>query len=192
MSLSRLFNSTNNYFRQEASVLQANRSKVKYYFEEIKAYEPHQTQIYLKAYDYFVAFPEDFDGATMTEDLNDIPGLELAAMLHDYLYVNFNASGNIRNRLLADKLFRSEMKRMGKSTWNTGARFVLLLFIFLPHMVYSHMFQDRIMTEKQKEKVSSYYHILIGQPIERPWHKEFRGEITVSLIIILSIIAIIY
>lgn len=127
--------SSNRYFYQDSSILREDRRSVDLYLQ-LKGYTLEQRDIYLKAYDYFVFHPEQFDGATMTEDLFDIGRLELGAMLHDYLYISFGASASFRYTWLADKLLRSEMGRMNKSTWNTGVRFFLLLIktpCFVPY-----------------------------------------------------------
>ena len=42
---------------------------------------------YKKAFTYFRTFPHKYDGATIVKDLNDLPNLDLDAMLHDYEYL---------------------------------------------------------------------------------------------------------
>lgn len=190
MKLPRIFRSSNNYFRQAPAILQANRKKVDEYLI-LKGYEVDQREIYLSAYDYMTHCPEDFDGATMTEDLPDIENLELAAMLHDYLYVYYRAAGSFKYSWISDKLMRLEMRRMGKSSWNTGVRFVLLLLkapFFVP---YCNIFKNRIMNKVEEEKIKRiFYTLQYRQP--KVWHKEFRGELTWTAIVLLVIIGYVW
>lgn len=186
----RLFNSHSSFFHQPVEVLSGVRKQVDLLLS-IRGYETHQRSIYLKAFDYMRDNPQDFDGATMTEDLPDIEGLELAAMLHDYLYVEFNASGSFKYSWMADKLMRSEMRRMGKSSWNTGARFVLLILkapFFVP---YTYIFKNRRMSDRNKFGLEHIYRSLT-KAWPRPWYQEFKGEITWSIIILSLILYIIF
>ena len=187
----KLFNSENNYFDQPREVLQVNREHIRTYLRDMKGYNKAQVSQYLAAYDYFVCFPLDFDGATMTEDLPDIGKLELCAMLHDYLYINFNCSGNFLYRWRVDKLFRNEMTRQNKGSWHRTVRFVLLVWAAFPHTPYTYLFKKRKMTYGQKISVDGILTVL-NQQFPRLWHKEFRNEITfvVSLIILFTFILI--
>lgn len=75
--------SKNSFFKQKAFVLKRKREVVKKYLE-FKEVNP---SIYLEAYDYFCENKLSFDGATIVKDLDDIPELDLNAMLHDYRYI---------------------------------------------------------------------------------------------------------
>jgi hypothetical protein len=75
--------STNSFFKQRKSRLDRKREIVQYYLK-MKAVDPEK---YLIAYDYFAIHRNKFDGATLVKDLNDIPELDLNAMLHDYRYL---------------------------------------------------------------------------------------------------------
>lgn len=186
----KLFNSSNSYFDNPIDYLTLNRQKVKIYLQGIKNYTEGQTKIYLAAYDYFVANPLEFDGATATEDLYDIDNLELASMLHDYLYIKYNCAGSIRYRLLSDKLFRKEMQRMNKSSWNRGYRFLALLSILFIHTPYSWLIKARRMSTGEKINVDGLLTVLNYQTPKK-WHQEFRGEIIWLVIFIVSLIFII-
>ena len=153
---------------------------------QIWGYEPIERFHYQDAFDYFVKHPEAYDGASMTEDLYDIPGLDIDAMLHDYLYVGLNCSASLKYMWLSDKLIRSEMRRRGKSSWNTGYRFVALVIktpLFLP---YCYIIKKRRMNRKQEEKFQQIFRNLYRD--EKVWHKEFRGEITWFAFFIIFII----
>jgi hypothetical protein len=165
-NLLQIFQSSSNYFHQDSAILSENRKNIDLYLQ-LKDYSLQQRAIYLKAYDYFVQYPLHYDGATMTEDLFDVAGLELASMLHDYLYIEYNVAGNYRYRLMADKLFRREMRKMNKSTWNGGARYVLLLiasFVF-QHTAYSYLFKNRRMSLRDKGRMEGVYEILVEKEV---------------------------
>lgn len=186
----RIFQSSNNYFRQDPFILKENRKKVDEYLV-LKGYELSERDFYIRAYDHFIYFPEDFDGATMTEDLPDIENLELAAMLHDYIYVKYKASGSFKYSWISDRLMRMEMRRMGKSSWNTGVRFVLLIFkapFFVP---YTYFFQGRKMVEADRIMINRIFNTL-QQRMPRVWYKEFQGELTWAGIVILVLVSYIW
>lgn len=181
-ALLQILRSSNNFFRQDSFRLKELRKDVDA-FLQLKRYELNQRDFYLRAYDHMSYFPEDFNGASMTEDLPDIDNLELAALGHDYLYIRHKVSGNFKYSWIADKLMRLEMKKMGKSSWNTGARFVLLLLkapFFVP---YTYIFKGRRMRSEDKAQVKLYFKILQCRP-PKAWYKEYRGELTWTAIII--------
>ena len=78
-----MFYSRNDFFKQKEIILSERRIEVYrlLYFKGIDSIS------YLEAYDYFCKKTHDFDGATIAKDLNDIPELDLNAMLHDYRYL---------------------------------------------------------------------------------------------------------
>lgn len=189
-SLLQIFRSSNNFFRQDPFRLKEKRKNVDEYLV-LKGYELSERAEYLKAYDHMTYFPEDFDGATMTEDLPDIDNLELAALLHDYLYIRFKASGSFKYSWIADKLMRLEMRRMGKSSWNTGVRFVLLLLkapFFVP---YTFLFKGRRMRPDDKEQIHRIFQTLQCREPKK-WHQEYRGELTWTAIFILVLVGYIW
>ena len=73
----------NKFFRQPLDVLVEKRKDVIEYLR-IKGID---AETYLKAYDYFTIHTEEFDGATIVKDLDDLPDLPLAAMVHDWQYL---------------------------------------------------------------------------------------------------------
>lgn len=189
--IKRLFNSYSTYFLQDPFKLQENRKKVDDLLF-LKGYEVDQREIYLKAYDYFTYNGREFDGATMTEDLNDIEGLDLDAMLHDYLYIEYNVAGNYSFIWKADKLMRSEMKRRGKSTINAGLRFVLLLLkTLIGYPAFSFLFRGRRMTAEDKTAVDRIFTTLCTRK-PKVWHQEFKGEIRWTLFFVILIVGYIW
>ena len=169
------FTSTDHYFSQSVKILKANRRDVDT-FLTLKGYEVSQREIYLKAYDHCCYNPEDYNGASLTEDLFDVHHLEMVSMLHDVLYVRDNASVSLKYMWKADKLLRSEMKRMGKSSWNTGARFVLLLLKTPVWIAWCWLIKGRRITEGQKLRMDSIFRQL-KRTEKKAWHKEYQGEL---------------
>lgn len=75
--------SRNEFFKQSKEILTIKRTEV----ETLLKYKNINPKNYLEAYDYFCINIKEFDGATIVKDLNDIPELDLNAMLHDYRYL---------------------------------------------------------------------------------------------------------
>jgi len=180
-----LFASSSNFFHEQYNMIVEGKKNMDAMLQ-IWGYEANEREFYTKAFDYFVINPEHYDGASMTEDLYDIPGLDIDAMLHDYLYVGLNCSASLKYMWLSDKLIRSEMRRRGKSSWNTGYRFVALVLktpFFLPYCYY---FKKRRMNLDQEQKFRKIFETLYRE--EKVWYKEFQGEITWFAIIVFFII----
>ena len=78
-----MFFSRNSFFKQPVDILAAKREEVKTLLN-LKGIDSTD---YMLAYDFFCNNIEEFDGATIVKDLNDIPELDLNAMLHDYRYI---------------------------------------------------------------------------------------------------------
>ena len=68
---------------------------------------------YKKAFTYFRTFPHKFDGATIVKDLNDLPNLDLDAMLHDYEYL-CGAKKSFVRKWRADFDYIRNMEKNGK------------------------------------------------------------------------------
>lgn len=119
--------SKNSFFKQEASVLKRKREEVKrlLYFKEV------HSSVYLEAYDYFCKNKMDFDGATIVKDLDDIPELDLNAMLHDYRYLT---DFGIFKKFKWDWEYYQGMNKLGKG-YRTGRYIALTLssIVFIPY-----------------------------------------------------------
>jgi len=83
-----MLGSKSTYFHQSKEQLFESRKNV-FLFLDLKGYVPNEIFVYIKAFDYFCKNPTQFDGATIVKDLQDIPHLDLDAMLHDYHYLNY-------------------------------------------------------------------------------------------------------
>jgi hypothetical protein len=125
--------SKNSFFKQEASVLKRKREEVKrlLYFKEV------HSSVYLKAYDYFCENKMDFDGATIVKDLDDIPELDLNAMLHDYRYLT---DFGIFKKFKWDWEYFQGMNKLGKG-YRTGRYIALTLssIVFIPYKLIKRL-----------------------------------------------------
>lgn len=99
----------------------------------IKGRNNNDIRLYLEAYDFFCRFTTKFDGATIVKDLNDLPNLDLDAMVHDYESLT-GANRNFIKWFKAAWNYFENMRKNGKG--NQIFRFILLLlagFIFVPY-----------------------------------------------------------
>ena len=131
-----MFWSKNDFFKRDSVSLKADRIKVSIILT-LKGYTSEEVVPYLRAYDYFVINPNEFDGATIVKDLDDIPGLDLDAMLHDYEYLVDNVARGFITKWKSDMRYLEGMARKGKG-YRTG-RFVLLTIsgiVFVPYKRY--------------------------------------------------------
>lgn len=155
--------SKNDYFQQCNSVLEINwKIVVKYLITQ--GYSVEGIEPYKKAYEYFMVNTLSFDGATMTEDLNDVFNLDLDAMLHDYHYIHYNVAGSYYFTRIADNLMYTEMLKKRKSSWNAGARRVLLrLKSYLGFSWYARTKMGRVMSISDKINFLKDVEILINE-----------------------------
>ena len=194
-SLLQIFRSKSNFFLQPGKSVEERRKFLSEKRKDVDTlltiwgYELSQRHIYLVAYDYFTLFPTEYNGASMTEELCDIPGLDLDAMLHDYIYVALKASVSWKYQVLADKLFRSEMRRRSKSSWNGGYRYVMLL-LKTPFWIGICWLKGRRFTAFHKKGMDRI--LATFELKQEVWHKEFRGELTWTVIILVMIIGYIW
>ena len=122
-----MFFSRNSYFKQPQAILKAKRFEVAklLYFKQVNE------KPYLKAYDFFCKYPDKFDGATIVKDLDDIPELDLNAMLHDYRYIT---DFGVIKKFKWDWEYLQGMNKLGKG-YRIGRFFGLILssVVFTPY-----------------------------------------------------------
>lgn len=154
-----MIGSKSKYFHQSPEALAEGRNKIVDYLR-IWNYTLEEVCIYLKAYDYFCKNPNDFDGATIVKDLHHIPGLDINAMLHDYMYLIYNAAANLFVKWFCDYLYAKEMERLGKggASW---ARFTGLKITGIPFAIYAN-FKRGSITQKQELEFWKDYKILMN------------------------------
>lgn len=135
-----MFWSRNDFFKKTPSQLAYYRKEVFEYLR-IKGYSFKEIEVYLKAYDYFCNNPTRFDGATIVKDLIDIPGLDLDAMLHDYMYITYGIAANFYTKWKADWLYAKGQERKGKGQYSAFSRFIGLTItgiVFVPYSSWKH------------------------------------------------------
>lgn len=93
---------------------------------------------YKNAFNFFRTFPHKFDGATIVKDLNDLPNLDLDAMLHDYEYL-CGANKSFTFKLISDYSYIRNMEKNGKGI--RVVRFVLLSLVGLIFVPYCKIFK---------------------------------------------------
>lgn len=136
---------------------------------KMKGYNYDQIAIYIKAFEYFVLNPNDFDGATLVNDLCDIRGLDLDAMLHDHQYIVYFVGGSFSMKYRADKLFMHGIKKKGKNgilyklgvkNYPAYSRFIGLTISDLFWVPFAIIKRGR-MSEKQREDFLKDYVTLL-------------------------------
>jgi len=128
-----MLGSKNCTFYKSPAMLKVLRGKVVQLLE-LKGRSYTDIQDYLTAFDYFTKKPKAFDGATIVKDLNDLPNLDLDAMLHDYEYIQ-GANRNFIKKWKADKRYIRNMEKQGKGI--RVARFIVLTFIGIVYVPYN-------------------------------------------------------
>lgn len=124
-----MFGSKNNTFyktRHELDDLYANMTMLLF----LKGRTENEIWKYKRAFTYFCTFPHKFDGATIVKDLNDLPNLDLDAMLHDYEYL-CGANKDFKRKFKADFDYIRNMEKNGK-----GIRVFRLILLTLSGILY--------------------------------------------------------
>lgn len=154
-----MFLSTNSFFEQDERILVKRKRDVGKLLR-IKGYNYEQVGIYLKAYDYFTLNPKQFDGATFVKDLEDIPNLDLDAMLHDYHYLVLNVSSNLWQKTTADWIFSKGQEKKGKGIYAPYSRFLGLTLLGIFVLPYS-LFKRGRMSAENRETFTQQREILL-------------------------------
>lgn len=154
-----MIGSENHFFEQPEKVLKVKRVEV-YELLIIKGYSIDSAAIYLRAYDYFCINKSAFDGATVVNDLCDLPYLDLDAMLHDFHYIAYNVGSNIAMKWRSDKIYARGNERKGKGIYPAYSRFVGLTLSGIGFIPFSIIKRGK-MNNEQKELFMSEYKILI-------------------------------
>lgn len=153
-----MFFSKSDFFKQSGHVLICKQKYV-HNLLEAKGYSLAKIELYKEAYVYFSNNPNDFDGATFVKDLNDIIGLDLDAMLHDYNYLVNNVASNFKTKWKADWLYAKEQERKGKGSYSAFSRFIGLTIIGLFFVPYARIKRGK-MTGSQLSKFDNTYKTL--------------------------------
>jgi len=125
-------NSSSLYFYNTKEKLQDNLNLV---ISLLKNYQFSNLDIIriTESYNYFIEYPEEFDGATIVKDITQIRDLDVPAMAHDFTYIN---ETGIKKRLKADWQYGKDMRKF-EIPWLTAYGRVFLLFIINLSGIYS-------------------------------------------------------
>ncbi len=138
-----MLGSKSHYFHQSKELLFESRDKV-FRLLDLKGYSFNEILIYLEAFDYFCENKTQFDGATIVKDLQDLPRLDLDAMLHDYHYIAYNVGSNFVTKWQADWLYAKGNERKGKGQYSAFSRFVGLTIIGIGFVPYARLKRGKI------------------------------------------------
>lgn len=154
-----MFGSKNDYFKKDLDILIKDREKLKYILKDIWNLENNLIKVYTDAFDYFILNPDSYDGATIVNDFWIIPGLDIWAMLHDYLYIKFNVAVNIKAKYYAD-LFYCQQMRNFKVSWGAVwlVRFSGLTLSGLFFIPREKFYNKKFFSAKQKKE---FYSIIL-------------------------------
>ena len=141
--------SKSNYFKQSKEALDQGHKEM-LQFLDIKNFTPDQIGWFEDAYNYFVDNPSHYDGATLSQDLYSIPGLELWSMLHDYFYIALNVWASRKYMKKADKILRITMHKGNTSGAEMKWRMFRLFFLRGFYPCYNRNFKGRVITKHNK------------------------------------------
>jgi hypothetical protein len=158
-----MFGSKNIYFRQSAERLIIGKKDMINYLAD-KGYDDSQIDVYIEAYTYFVNNPDDFDGATLVKDFYDLFKLDLDAMLHDYLYIKYNAGTSFKYKKMTDMLFLHGMIKKSKPVDASVRRYNGLCISGIFFVPFSRIKRGRI-TDEQRKKIYKIYNLMVNSNI---------------------------
>jgi hypothetical protein len=133
-----MFWSKSDFFKQTPFDLQREKQNIVSLLEirDLK----HIISGFLEAYDYFVANPTEYDGATIVKDLHDIKGLDLSAMMHDFNYIvelpNYRGFSWLKAKIKFDWLYGKNMEMLGKGITIPYSRSIGLIISTPIYWVY--------------------------------------------------------
>ena len=146
-----MLGSSNKFFFQDKEILDKHYLDLLYLLDIWKVPQPIK-KLYIDSYLYFVTHPNEYDGATIVNDLTIIPGLDIWAMVHDYLYIVFNVAVNPKAKWLADLLY-IKLMRYFKVSWGASwlVRFGGLFISTLPFMFREYVIKGKRYTKENKK-----------------------------------------
>jgi len=150
-----MIGSKSTFFAQDSEILKIYRRQV-ISILEIKDYDTEEINVYLKAFDYFCLNCNEFDGATVVKDLQDLPKLDIDAMLHDYQYLVQNVASTFYTKWYADWLYAKGQERKGKGQYSSFSRFIGLTIIGLFFVPYASYKRGEISMNQEKEFFNDY------------------------------------
>lgn len=126
--------SNSNFFLQSIDILLYKRNDIEHLLK-IKGRDESEIKHYLDAYDFFCEFNTDYDGATFVKDLDDIPDLDLDAMVHDYDCI-LGANRNYEKWYHAIWIYYENMRKNGKGNQILRALGLIIIgLLFVPYCI---------------------------------------------------------
>jgi len=123
-----MLGSKNDFFYQDEKTLKSKRRDVKTLLK-IKGFNPKLIELVLCAYDYFSKNPHLFDGETIVKDLDDLPNLSIAGLVHDFEYVVYKVWKNPVKKIKADWEYAQLHEQLGKGYFIPYLRAICLIII---------------------------------------------------------------
>ncbi len=121
----KLIKSKSDFFKQDYTVLMKKKKQMEIVLG-FKDFSELEIGFFEDAYDYFVVNPSEYDGATASQDLYDLPGIEFPPVSHDFDYVAKNCMSSLKYTRISDKILFYNMKKMGASKYEICRRKTLL------------------------------------------------------------------
>lgn len=147
-----MLGSSSKFFYQDKEILDKHYLDLLYVLDMWKVPQPIK-KLYIDAYLYFVKYPKQYDGATIVNDLTIIPGLDIWAMVHDYLYIIFNVAVDFKAKYLADLIY-IKLMRYFKVSWGASwlVRFGGLLLSTIPFMFREYFINKKRYSKDNKRE----------------------------------------
>lgn len=154
-----MINSTNNFFTSNTpEQLSIKRNELLCILKYKKRFNLSYIDGVIIAYDYFCINRTQFDGATLVPDLYDFYDIEISALVHDYIYLEFNVASHLPSKRRADRLYGNMLLDFNddKETIRIAKTRKLGLWI----SSYAHWFYNQIkrgkMTNQKKIEFNNY------------------------------------
>ena len=87
----------------------------------------HEIDDFVKSYNYFIANPSNFDGATIVADIYFINKLDVCAMLHDWQYLT--KAMDFNSKLKHDWRYCQNMRKIKVNWFTAYSRYIGLLIL---------------------------------------------------------------
>ncbi len=147
-----MLGSTNSFFLKDKERLDKHYLDLLYLLD-VWEVPPATKELYITAYLYFIEHPNSYDGATIVNDITLIPDLDIWAMVHDYLYIQYNVAVDVKAKWKKDLLYIKLMREF-KVSWGASGlvRFGGLVLSFLPFMCREYFIKKKRYTKEDSIK----------------------------------------
>jgi len=146
--------STNDFFQRDYDELYRDRQQLSKLLK-IRCFSLNYISAILEAYDFFVINKNDFDGATLLQDLYDYKNLDLKALVHDYIYLKFNCASSYTYKKKADNLFAKMHSHFHNGDLERITRRTGLGISTTPFLIFN-ILKKGVMKKEQKNTMDLY------------------------------------